>query len=224
MESLLQETREKMRQEARTRPQAKEVRKMSRSIVGPDDGGVAAAGSITGSEVSFKTGNDSSCDDDKDGDDSGSESNNSSSPTTDAEFFPRPRCVGCDEEIRQPCWYCVTCGMYAHPCGPVRLTHALSDADAFVCDDCDSNDEITFSDPHELSHPIVRCHRPPSDEPKPAERESSERIADMEKEIASLNERLSGLEKQLEGSQNALTEKLVGIEALLSKVVSKLAA
>ncbi|KAF8843364.1 hypothetical protein BDN67DRAFT_924335 [Paxillus ammoniavirescens] len=134
-------------------------------------------------------------------------SENPSSPTTDAEFFPRPRCVGCDEEIRQPCWYCVTC-----------------DTDAFVCDDCDSNDDITFSDPHELSHPIVRCHRPPSDEPKPSERESAERIADMEKEIASLNERLSGLEKKLEGSQNALTEKLVGIEALLSKVVLKLAA
>ncbi|KAF9220899.1 hypothetical protein BS17DRAFT_820097 [Gyrodon lividus] len=176
-----------------------------------DDGWAALSGIVIDSDGSSKAENNPAREDGDDHDgNSNSDSTDTNSSTTEsitADFFPRPRCVGCDAEIRAPCWYCVTC-----------------DTDAFVCDDCDSNDASSFSDPHELSHPIVRCHGPPSDQSEPSERESDERITDVEKEIASLNERLAGLEKKLEGSQNVLTEKLAGIEALLSKVVSKLAA
>ncbi|KIJ64396.1 hypothetical protein HYDPIDRAFT_187775 [Hydnomerulius pinastri MD-312] len=143
-------------------------------------------------------------------DTSNSDSNSSNSSQTGdgtADFFPRPRCVGCDNEIQAPCWYCVTC-----------------DTDAFVCDDCDSNDKSTFSSPHELSHPIVRCHGPPNVEPEPLRPAYEKRMAEMDTKIAALNERLAGLEKKLDGSQNGLAEKLAGIEALLSKVLSRLAA
>ncbi|KAH7885442.1 hypothetical protein F5I97DRAFT_1830577 [Phlebopus sp. FC_14] len=99
-----------------------------------------------------------------------------------------------------------------------------TNTDAFVCDNCDSDEQESFIGPHDISHPIVRCREPPSDLEHPRPRPDSEqRIAELESKIVALDERIAGLEKRFEGSQSMLVEKLSGIEALLSKVVSSLA-
>jgi len=107
--------------------------------------------------------------------------------STDIESGP-PVCIGCQNAVTYPCWYCITCSAYD---------------DIFICDDCDAQGGITWED-HDKTHPLVSCLAK-----KPAA-DVEQRLSTVEERLENLNGSLAQIDDRLARMEELITSFVEG--------------
>jgi hypothetical protein len=153
-----------------------------------------------------------------------SETGNGSGESSDSSQTVTKRCVGCNDPVSLPCWFCVTCGTYLYG-KQYSMAHCpflnLIEDDTFVCDACDLKDAPCFNkaSQHRSDHPLIRYKLGIVEETTTVE----SKLVALEANFGNLEKRIvEAIEKRFLDHQGAMEKRFIDHQKTIAGRLSAL--